>query len=170
MAAYTSVRRRTGTVDISKAVNHRESAFLAPGRHDRSTIRLEVLFLFGDACEPHSRPMGDQRPPQKSPPQVFCDCGDVLFFCWVKVHFMYDSVRGGDDRVHDELISCSFRVPWPPKYHHARALAGCCKGISTSACQRRAHEFVTQRAANPSPDPLTLTLLPSATTRADGRW
>ena len=26
MAAYTSVRRRTGTVDISKAVNHRESA------------------------------------------------------------------------------------------------------------------------------------------------
>ena len=45
MAAYTSVRRRTGTVDISKAVNHRESAFLAPGRHDRSTIRLEVYFF-----------------------------------------------------------------------------------------------------------------------------
>ena len=68
MTAYTSVRRRTGTVDISKAVSHRESAFLAPGRHDRSTIQLEVLFLFGDACEPHSRPMGDQRPPQKSSP------------------------------------------------------------------------------------------------------
>ena len=45
MAAHTSVRRRTGTVDISKAVNHRESAFLAPGRHDRSTIRLEVYFF-----------------------------------------------------------------------------------------------------------------------------
>ena len=45
MAANTSVRRRTGTVDISKAVNHRESAFLAPGRHDRSTIRLEVYFF-----------------------------------------------------------------------------------------------------------------------------
>ena len=45
MAAYTSVRRRTGTVDISKAANHRESAFLAPGRHDRSTIRLEVYFF-----------------------------------------------------------------------------------------------------------------------------
>ena len=45
MAAYSSVRRRTGTVDISKAVNHRESAFLAPGRHDRSTIRLEVYFF-----------------------------------------------------------------------------------------------------------------------------
>ena len=45
MAAYTSARRRTGTVDISKAVNHRESAFLAPGCHDRSTIRLEVYFF-----------------------------------------------------------------------------------------------------------------------------
>ena len=45
MAAHTSVRRRTGTVDTSKAVNHRESAFLAPGRHDRSTIRLEVYFF-----------------------------------------------------------------------------------------------------------------------------
>ena len=28
MAAHTSVRRRTGTVDISKAVNHRESALV----------------------------------------------------------------------------------------------------------------------------------------------
>ena len=28
MAANTSVRRRTGTVDISKAVNHRESALV----------------------------------------------------------------------------------------------------------------------------------------------
>ena len=45
MAAYTSVRRRTGTVDLSKAVNRRGSAFLAPGRHDRSTIRLEVYFF-----------------------------------------------------------------------------------------------------------------------------
>ena len=45
MAAYISVRRGTGTVDISEAVNHRESAFLAPGRHDRSTIRLEVYFF-----------------------------------------------------------------------------------------------------------------------------
>ena len=45
MATYTSVRLRTGTVGISKAVNHRESAFLAPGRHDRSTIRLEVYFF-----------------------------------------------------------------------------------------------------------------------------
>ena len=73
MAAYTSVRPMTVTVDISKAVNHRESAFLAPGRHDRMTGGPEHnpaqgLFLFGDACEPHSRPMGDQRPPQKSPP------------------------------------------------------------------------------------------------------
>ena len=45
MATYTSARRRTVTVDISKAVNHRESAFLAHGRHDRSTIRLEVYFF-----------------------------------------------------------------------------------------------------------------------------
>ena len=45
MATYTSVRLRTGTVGISKAVNHRESAFLAPGRHDRSTIRLQVYFF-----------------------------------------------------------------------------------------------------------------------------
>ena len=44
MAAYTSVRR-LDTIDLSKAVNHRESAFLAPGRHDRSTIRLEVYFF-----------------------------------------------------------------------------------------------------------------------------
>jgi len=44
MAAYTSVRR-VDTIDLSKAVNHRESAFLAPGRHDRSTIRLEVYFF-----------------------------------------------------------------------------------------------------------------------------
>jgi len=28
MTVYTSVRRRTGTVDISKAVNHRESALM----------------------------------------------------------------------------------------------------------------------------------------------
>ena len=28
-----------------RPVNHRESAFLAPGRHDRSTIRLEVYFF-----------------------------------------------------------------------------------------------------------------------------
>ena len=28
MTAYTSVRRRTGTVDISKAVNHRDSALV----------------------------------------------------------------------------------------------------------------------------------------------
>jgi hypothetical protein len=45
MAAHTSVRRRTGTVDLSKAVNHRGPAFLAPGRHDRNTIRLEVYFF-----------------------------------------------------------------------------------------------------------------------------
>ena len=45
MAAYTSGRRRTGTVDLSKAVNHRGSAFLAPGRHDGSTIRLKVYFF-----------------------------------------------------------------------------------------------------------------------------
>ena len=45
MAANTPVRQRTGTVDTSKAVDHREPAFLAPGRHDRSTIRLEVYFF-----------------------------------------------------------------------------------------------------------------------------
>jgi len=45
MAANTPVRQRTGTVDTSKAVDHRESAFLAPGRHDRSTIRLKVYFF-----------------------------------------------------------------------------------------------------------------------------
>ena len=45
MAANTSARQRVDTIDISEAVNHRESAFLAPGRHDRNTIRLEVYFF-----------------------------------------------------------------------------------------------------------------------------
>jgi len=51
-----------------------------------------------------------------------------------------------------------FRVPWPRKYHHARTLVRRCKGISASACQRRAQEFATQpcrkplpRSANPNP-------------------
>ena len=51
-----------------------------------------------------------------------------------------------------------FRVPWPQKYHHARTSVGYCKGISASACQRRAHESATQpcrkplpRSANPNP-------------------
>jgi hypothetical protein len=51
-----------------------------------------------------------------------------------------------------------FRVPWPQKYHHARTSVGYCKGISASACRRRAHEFATRpcrkplpRSANPNP-------------------
>ena len=51
-----------------------------------------------------------------------------------------------------------FRVPWPQKYHHARTSVGYCKGISASACQRRAHESATlpcrkplPRSANPNP-------------------
>ena len=54
-----------------------------------------------------------------------------------------------------------FRAPWPQKYHHARTSVGCCKGISASACQRRAHESATQpcrkplpRSANPNPTSL----------------
>ena len=46
MAAYTSARRGLDTVDLSEAASHRGSAFLAPGRHDGSTTRLEVSFLF----------------------------------------------------------------------------------------------------------------------------
>jgi len=45
MAACTSARRRVDTIDLSEAANHRESAFLVPGRHDRSAIRLEVYFF-----------------------------------------------------------------------------------------------------------------------------
>ena len=44
-----------------------------------------------------------------------------------------------------------FRVPWPQQYHHARASAGCCKGISASTCQRRAQECATQPCGKPSP-------------------
>jgi hypothetical protein len=51
-----------------------------------------------------------------------------------------------------------FRVPRPQKYHHAHTSVGCCKGISASTCQRRAHEFPKQpcckpepRSANPNP-------------------
>ena len=99
--------------------------------------------------------MGDQRSPQKSPPGS-CATVEMLYGAFTKhsrrkVHFMYDSVRGGDDRVHDELIAFSFRVPWPRKYHHARTLVGWCKGISASAFQRRAQEFVTQPCRKPSP-------------------
>ena len=61
------------------------------------------------------------------------------------------------------------RVPWPQKYRHARTSVGCRKGISASACQRRAHESATQpcrkplpRSANPNPTGLRAT-------RADGR-
>ena len=45
MAAHTSVRRRTGTIDLSEAATHRGSAFLALGRHDGSTIRPKVYFF-----------------------------------------------------------------------------------------------------------------------------
>ena len=45
MTAFTSVRRGTDTIELSGAASHRESAFLAPGCHDRSTIRLEVYFF-----------------------------------------------------------------------------------------------------------------------------
>ena len=45
MAAYTSARRGLDTVDLSEAASHRGSAFLAPGRHDGSTTRLEVSFF-----------------------------------------------------------------------------------------------------------------------------
>ena len=66
MAAYTSVRRRMDMTDLSKAVNHGESAFLALGRHgDQSTIRPKVyLFLATRASRSTSpsRPTGDQRP------------------------------------------------------------------------------------------------------------
>ena len=44
-----------------------------------------------------------------------------------------------------------FRVPWPQKYHHARASVGYCKGISASTCQRRAQECATQSCGKPSP-------------------
>jgi hypothetical protein len=45
MAACTSARRETDTIELSEAASHCESAFLAPRRHDRSTIRLEVYFF-----------------------------------------------------------------------------------------------------------------------------
>ena len=45
MAACTSARRGLDTVDLSEAASHRGSAFLAPGRHDGSTTRLEVSFF-----------------------------------------------------------------------------------------------------------------------------
>jgi len=71
MAACTSVRRCMDAIDISEAVNHRASAFLAPGRHDRSTSRQagSSLFLFGDGQRVHPTPTGDKRPVKKSPPR-----------------------------------------------------------------------------------------------------
>ena len=45
MATYTSAWRRMDTIDLSEAASHRGSAFLAPGRHDGSTTRLEVSFF-----------------------------------------------------------------------------------------------------------------------------
>ena len=45
MAAYTSARRGLDTVDLSEAASHRGSAFLAPGRHDGSTTRLDLSFF-----------------------------------------------------------------------------------------------------------------------------
>ena len=74
MAAYTSARRSAHTIDISEAVNHRESAILAPGRHDRRPEHNPArgLFIFWRrvraALEADRGPTGDQRPPQKAPP------------------------------------------------------------------------------------------------------
>ena len=45
MATSTSARREVDTIGLFEAASHHESAFLAPGRHDRSTIRLEVYFF-----------------------------------------------------------------------------------------------------------------------------
>ena len=45
MTTFTSVRRGTGTIGISEAANYRESSFLISGRHDGSTIQLEVSFF-----------------------------------------------------------------------------------------------------------------------------
>jgi len=43
MAAYTTVRRRTGTVDISQAVNHRESASVVA--HDVRNPNFPFLII-----------------------------------------------------------------------------------------------------------------------------
>ena len=59
MGACSSVRRGMGTVDISKAVNHRESAFLAPNWHEREHNPAQGLFLFGD--EQKGTPHADRR-------------------------------------------------------------------------------------------------------------
>ena len=45
MTTFTSVRRGTGTIGISEAANYRELSFLTSGRHDGSTIQLEISFF-----------------------------------------------------------------------------------------------------------------------------